>query len=136
MHALDPGGAARLRLETEPRHEAEHEIRGAAGEAPQPLTAFAPNTASMSIRIVFEARNQLSAIAARGAPARRMGVEDDDAAAGFGEMERRRETEIAGRRSPATSARAGPSSGAVLGAATAVSSQRLAWRLILSSSAA
>ena len=76
--------------------EVEHEIHGPAGESPQALASLAAERGLDFIGVVFEAGNQLSAVAAGGAPARRLGFEDDGVSAGLGDVERRGKTEIAG----------------------------------------
>ncbi len=96
MNALDPSGAASLGFEAEALDESEHEIRRPAGETPQPFAALATERALDFIGVVFEAGNQLSAVAAGGAPARRLGFEDDGVSAGLGDVERRGKAEIAG----------------------------------------
>src|ERR1700677_3114080 len=95
MDALHPSAAARLGSEAEALDEVEHEIRGPTGEAPQALAALAAERGLDLIGIVFEAGNQLSAVAAGCAPARRLGLEDDGVAAGLRDMKRRGKAEIA-----------------------------------------
>ena len=135
MDALDPGGALRLRPEAEPLDQVEHEIRRTAGETPQPLAALVAERGLDCVGIVFEARDELAAIAAGGAIAGRLRFEDDDVAAGLGDMERRREAEIAGADDQDFGGRARRRAARRSGAGTAVSSQRLARRVMLNSSA-
>jgi hypothetical protein len=96
MQALNPGGALRLGCEPVAGDEVEDEIGGAAGEAPETFAALAPEHRLDLVWIVFEAGDDLPAIASRCAPARRLGIEGDDADSRFGEMQRSREAEIAG----------------------------------------
>ena len=54
MNALNPSRSARLGLQVKPFDEIEHEIRRAAGEAPEPLAALAAERGLDLVGIVFE----------------------------------------------------------------------------------
>jgi len=81
--------------ESAARDEVEHEIRGACAEAPDALTAFATEHRLEFGGIVLEAGDDLPAVAPGSAPARRFGVDDDHVGAGFGEMQRGGQPQIA-----------------------------------------
>jgi hypothetical protein len=86
MQALDPGAALRLGYKTVAGDEIEDEFGDPAGEAPETLAALAPEHRLELVGIVFESWNDLSAVAPRGAPARRLGIERHDVGSRLGEM--------------------------------------------------
>ena len=94
MRGINRSRAARLGLQAKPFDKVEHEIRCTSGEAPEPLAALEPERGLDLVGIMFEPGNDLAAIAAGGAIARRLGFEDDDVAPGFGEMKRRGKAQI------------------------------------------
>ena len=61
-----------------PRHEIEHEIRGAACKAPKALATLTAEHRLELAGIVFEAGDDLAAIAARRPPPGHLGIDDDD----------------------------------------------------------
>jgi hypothetical protein len=75
----------------ESRDQIEHECRRAARKGEHAGAQFSAEIAFDDIRIVFEPRIDLAAVASRGAPAGLLGLEQHDAHAAFGQMQRRRE---------------------------------------------
>ena len=103
-------------VEPMPRDEVEDDIGRRAGEAPQPLAALGAELRLDLVRIVLQARNDLAAVAARRAPAGRMRVEHDDVRARLGEVQRRRQPEIARADDEHVARECSPSSGGRPGA--------------------
>ena len=94
---LDPGRAAGATAEPVPPDEVEDDVRRSARETPETLAALAAEQSLKLVRIMLQPRDDLAAVAAGSAPARTMGVEHDDLAdARLGEVQRRRQPEIAG----------------------------------------
>ena len=96
MESLDPGCSPRAAIKPVLVNEIEHEICRAPRESPHTLAALAAEHRFELAGIVFESRDDLTAVATRGAPARCLGVHDDHVDACFRQMQCSRQSQIAG----------------------------------------
>ena len=79
-------------------------IRGRAGEAPEASADLGAEHRLQFVRVVFQARNDLAAIAPRRSPTRRVRLGQHHVRTRFGQMQRRRQVRRSRRRLTRTSA--------------------------------
>ena len=95
MRALDPALPLIRHVHPVIFDQAEHGIGRAADEIDQAPAALGTEFFLQLVRIVFQPRNHLAAIAPRTAPAGLMRFQHHDARAALGEMQRGRQARIA-----------------------------------------
>src|SRR5205085_5528769 len=93
---LDPPASARVAVDPMAGDEIEHGIGRRTRDAYEMLPRLRAEHRDDVVRIVFETGNDLTAIAARCAPSRLAGFEDNDRDSGFGEMQGSGQARITG----------------------------------------
>jgi hypothetical protein len=95
VNALDPRCASGVAIELVPVDQLEHDFGGRSAEAPHALTALATEHRFELRRIVFEAGNDLAAVAARRTPTGLLRIDHQHIDTRFREMQRGREAQVA-----------------------------------------